>query len=257
MATLKQFVARLRAFFRGGDLDRDFAAGDVRASRDADRGQHPPRHAAGRSQAAGGAAARRRHLPAIAASRRARVPVPRGSRPGPALRVAVDDQGALVVGRGDRRHRARDRRQYRRLHHRQRGVPARLPLRRGRAAACHFVAAGCRLQRARLPCPISKTGARSRDRSPASPRTPSARSTSATTMPRPNRRRAPGSPPTISMSCGSGRCSGAPSSPATNGAAPSRSSSSATRSGSTVSISIRRSSAAPFASTASRRPSSA
>ena len=55
-------------------LDRDFAAGDAGASRYGRPRQHPPRHDAGRSEAAGGAAPRRRHLPAVAASRRARFP---------------------------------------------------------------------------------------------------------------------------------------------------------------------------------------
>ena len=146
MAMLKQFVARLRALFRGGDLDRDFAEEMSAHLEMADRGEHSPRHGAGRGQAAGGAATRRRHVPAVTASRRPRVPVPRRSRPGSAFRIAVDDQGPLVVGRGDCRHRARDRRQHRRLHHRQRGVPARLPVRRGGSAARHFVAAGGRLQ---------------------------------------------------------------------------------------------------------------
>ncbi len=105
------------------------------------------------------------------------------------------------------------------------------------------------------PCPISRTGDRSRDRSRALPRTPLARSTSAMIMPPRNRPRVRGSRPIISMSCASAPSLDAPLSPAKNNAAPIPSSSSAMKSGRTGSIGTRESSAACFESMANRQPS--
>ncbi len=73
MARLRHFGARLMRVAARRRARSRLRAGARVASRDADRGQHPPRHDAGRGEAAGGAPPRRGLLAAIAASRRARI----------------------------------------------------------------------------------------------------------------------------------------------------------------------------------------
>ena len=62
MATLRQFVARLRALVRRRRSRSRLRAGDGRAPRDGDGGQHPHGHDAGRSKTTGCGATRRRHV---------------------------------------------------------------------------------------------------------------------------------------------------------------------------------------------------
>ena len=167
LAALKRFTARVRAMFRKADADQDFAQEleshvEMLTADNIARGMSPDE---ARRAARIRSAPPRRSRCSIA-TRAACRPSRTCSRT--ALRRAVDREGTLVLGRGDCRHRARDRRQHGRLHDHQCGVLPRLRLRRGGSASGHLVAAG-NGRRQRRPPGSGRLARRRPGPSPASP----------------------------------------------------------------------------------------
>ena len=137
---LMQTAARIRAFFRRDDLDRDFADElDAHLAMLTDdyvrRGMTPEQAPARRHHSR-----RRTGLAAGAAPGGARSARPGGDHTGRSLRLPADRQGSLVLG-GDRRGAgAGHRRKHDRLHHRQRHVASRHAGRKRRSPLHDIVA---------------------------------------------------------------------------------------------------------------------
>ena len=238
MATLRQLAARLRAFFGGAALDRDFAQEldahlemvteeNIRHGMTPDeaRGRPPSGSARHSLQSRHRDARGFRFLDDLVQDLRFATRLMLKERwfsaaaiAAIALGIGANTVGFTIVNAAFLRG---------------------FTVRAGRGAARHLVAADARHGACRRRCPISKTGARSRDRSPASRAYSFGAINISDDHAAPEQTQGAWVTANCSTSCDSGPSSAAPSSPATIGAAPSRSSSSATRSGSTVSIAIR------------------